>query len=359
MTAAKGIGRCAAILLVALAAGCTGGPSREDPAALAERLERKFERLERRDFAGQLLVAHQGKVLVMRGFGTMSPSGRRPLDAEAVMPLASVTKPITAAAVLALAADDELSLDDPAGRHVPDLAAQWAGVPIRTIMTHTAGLPGEIVNRDFDGTPRFEPVDRETFIRRLNRFHPDHAPGAVFDYSNVGYGLLAALIEIVSGRSFEDFVADELLVPTGIEGIGLQRPSWSAERLVTGREGASSFGHYFDQPMLHDGMGFHVRGAGDLMATPRGVLDWWRSIRDASLLPEPRPRQWLEPRVTEPDGSAYGYGWRFRQGRFGHVIGHTGMVLGFTVDFSWHVDRDLLVYINSADLRFPADELRP
>lgn len=350
--------RVAAILPAVLAAGCASSPDYQAPQALAEGLERKLERLSGQGFAGQLLVAHQGKVLVLRGFGTMRPSGRRPVDSEAVMPLASVTKPITASAVLSLAADGKLSLDDPIGTHVPELARQWGDIPIRMVMTHTAAIPGEIVNRDFEGRPRFEPVDRETLIERLNRFRPEHAPGARFDYSNVGYNLLAALIETVSGKSFEDYIADGMLGPAGVDGIGVQRPSWRAARLVTGREGTSSLGHYFDQPMRSDGMGFHIRGSGDLMATPRGVLEWWRSIRDGSWLPDRWLHQWLEPRVTRPDGTEYGYGWAFREGSLGRVIGHTGMVLGFTVDLSWYVDRDLLVYINSADLRFPADELR-
>ena len=163
MIAAKRIVQCAGILLALLAAGCAARPSHQDPKALADRLEQKLERLERQGFAGQLLVAHEGRVLALRGFGTMTPSGGETVDGDAVMPLASATKPITASAVLALAAAGRLSLADPLGMHVPELAAQWAEVPIRTVMTHTAALPGEIVNRGFEGKPRFEPVDRGTF----------------------------------------------------------------------------------------------------------------------------------------------------------------------------------------------------
>lgn len=344
-------------LLMALLAGCAAPPSAVDPGVLARDLERALARAERRGFAGQLVVVHGDVVLVKRGFGTMTPSGQRPVDGEAVMPLASVTKPITASAVLRLAGQGRISLDDPIGQHLPGLGEQWVDIPIRHVLTHTAGLPGEIVDRDYDGTPRFEPVDRQSFIERVNRFHPDAPPGESFDYSNVGYGVLAALIETVSGRSFERFVAAELLEPAGIDGIGLLEPGWPPGRLVTSRDGTASSGHYFDQPMLSDGAGFHLRGAGDLMATPGGVIDWWCAIREGRWLPESPMAQWLVPRVADPDGGAYGYGWHFRNGRPEREIGHTGQALDFTVAMTWYPDRDLLVYINSANARFRADEL--
>jgi len=344
-------------LLMALLAGCASLPPSDEPGALARDLERKFARAERHGFAGQLVVVHGDTVLVNRGFGTMTPGGERPVGVGAVMPLASVTKPITASAVLRLAGQGGISLDDSIGEHLPGLGEQWAGIPIHHFLTHTAGLPGEIVHRDYDGTPRFEPVDRENFVGRVNRFHPDAAPGTRFEYSNVGYGVLAALIEAVSGRSFEGFIAAELLEPAGIDGIGLLRVGWPRGRLVTSRDGTASSGHYFDQPMLADGAGFHLRGSGDLMATPGGVIDWWRAIREGRWLPEPLMTQWLTPRVADPDGGAYGYGWHFRDGRPGREIGHTGQALDFTVAMTWYPDRNLLVYINSANARFRADEL--
>jgi|GEM_PF-1763846 len=345
-------------LLAGLMGACVTLAAPADSNMLAERLIREMERAERRGFAGQLVVVHGEDVVVRRGFGTMAPDDSRPLNTEAVMPLASVTKPITAGAVLALAAEGRLGLDEPIGDHLPGLADHWASVPIRHFLTHTAGLPAEIVNRAWDGVARFEPVDRDTLVRRVNRSRPDHSPGAAFNYSNIGYNLLAALIEVVTEEPYEDFVAGSLLATAGVQGIGLRRPGWMPDELVAGRSGASASGHYFDQPMLADGMGFHLRGAGDLMATPDGVIGWWQAIRRQVWLSPPWLEEWLTPQVTEPDGSKYGYGWNFRTSALGPVIGHTGQVLDFTVDFSWYVDQDLLVYINSANSRFPADSLR-
>ena len=272
--------------LFLLAAGCASSPGLRQPSSLVNRLVADFERLESRGFAGQLVVVHGDEVLVRRGFGSFSSLDSRAVHASAVMPLASATKPFTARAVLALAADGRLALNDPIGDHLGGLADHWASIPVECFLLHTAGLPGEIVNRNWDGVARFEPVTREELIRRVNRFRPDRAPCSAFSYSNVGYNLLAALIEALTGQSFERFVTRRMLRQAGAHEIGLLEPGWTEQELVSSRGGLLS-GHYFDQPMLADGAGFNLRGAGDLMARPAGVIAWWQAVGAGDWLISP------------------------------------------------------------------------
>lgn len=348
---------CISVLFFLFVTGCASLPASRQPSPLVNRLIADIERLETRGFTGQLVVVQGDEVLVRRGFGTVSRSDSRAVDANAVMPLASVTKPITASAVLAMAADGRLALSDPIGDHLGGLADHWAAIPVECFVLHTAGLPGEIVNRNWDGVARFEPISRDELIGRVNRFRPDRAPCSEFGYSNVGYNLLAALIEAVTRQSFERYVTHRLLRPADVHEIGLLGPGWTARDLVSSR-GELRGGHYFDQPMLADGAGFNLRGAGDLMAGPAGVIAWWQAVRAGEWLPGGWLKEWLRPRVAELDGSRYGYGLQFRDSPLGPVVGHTGQVLEFTVDLSWYPERDLLVYINSADARFPASALR-
>ena len=339
-----------------LLVGCAALPSPDrGPESIAQELERALERAERGGFAGQLLVMHGQEVLLMRGYGRRRAGQPEPLDETAVMPLASLTKPFTASAVLALAAEGRLGLDEPIGRHLPGLAEHWANIPIEHFLTHTAGLPAEIVNRAWPGQPRFEPVQRDAFLRRLDHFQPDHLPGERFNYSNVGYNLLAVLIETLAEESWEEFLTGSLLATAGVSEIGLMRPAWNPDRLVSGRHGPNSSGHWLDQPMLDDGAGWHLRGAGDLLATPAGMASWWRAVRREIWLSQPWLAVWLTAQVDEPDGSQYGYGWHFRDSPMGPVLGHTGQALDFTSVLAWYREMDLMVYINSGDGRFRAD----
>jgi CubicO group peptidase (beta-lactamase class C family) len=345
-----------ASLILSLAA-CASLPLSDTLETGLDRLEAELARMEANGLVGQVAVVHAGEVLLLSGYGTMGVDDPRPVTPSAVMPLASLTKPFTASAVLALAADGRLTLDDPVGRHLVGLHSAWEAVPLEHLLTHSAGLPAEIHNRNWDGDPRFEPIDREELIRRVNRFRPDHAPGTGYNYSNVTYNLLASVVERVSGQPWESFLEERLLHPAGITGIGLLEPDWSPNQMVRGRAGGEDRGHYLDRSRLEDGLGYNLRGAGDLLARPRAIIKWFRAIRSGAWLPAPWLERWLQPRVTEADGSGYGYGLHFRDSPWGPVIGHRGGDRVFATDLSWFTEPDIMVYIASANARFEADVL--
>ena len=329
-----------------------------DPLQAVPRLEAVLARYEQHGFTGQVLIAKGDEALLLRGFGRTRPGGGQAVTPQSVMPLASITKPFTASAILALEADGLLRLVDPVVRHLPELPKAWSTVTVEQLLTHTAGLPAEIDIRAWPGHPRFDPVERDKFIAGLAEFQPRHAPGTVFNYSNVGYSLLGALIERVSGRSWEDFLHTRLLAPNGIEDIGFLGPGWPTERHVHGRARGQDRGSYFDQPRLADGVGWRLRASGDLQASAAGMLEWWRSIRRGSWLPAEAMSAWTTPRVPEADGSHYGYGLHLRATAVGQVIGHTGGDAAFTADWSWLTGHDLVIFVASADPDHPADALR-
>lgn len=322
-----------------------------------KRLDRALDGLEARGMVGQVLVADRNGLAYQRGMGSVTPSGT-PVTTGHVFPLASVTKPFTAAAVLALAADGKLELDDPLDRHLPELSPPWSDIPLDALLTHTAGLPAEIVNRAWEGEPRFEPVDRETFLERVMEFPPDHEPGKGYNYSNVGYGLLGAVIETVSGTDWETHLHHRLLEPAGLEDIGFRLPDWVPAMVVVGRDGGRTVPRYRDQPTLDDGIGFKLRASGDLQAPATAMAAWWQAVREKRFLDPETTELWLEPVVEKPDGTYYGRGWHHRDSRWGPITGHTGGDWIHSVDFSWFRDLDLLVYIATAEARHEADLVR-
>lgn len=345
----------ALICLVAALSACATalGPTLDIAALRAE-----LERLEQQGFAGVVLVARGDEVLLRNGYGRRVPGGGEPITPDTVFPLESVTKPFTAGTVLALAADGELALDEPVGTHLESLRPPWADIPLDALLTHTGGLAAEIVNRAWEGHPRFEPVDRDSFLQRVQEFEPDHPPGEHFNYSNVGYSVLGAVVEVVSGLSWEDYLYRRLLAPAGIEEIGFRRPGWDAGDVAVGRRDGEARPTFYDRPSLEDGVGWHLRATGDLHATADAVFAWWRALAQHEFLDERRTAEWLQPRVPEPDGSRYGYGWQFRDSPWGPTIGHTGGDRVYAVDFTWFPRWDLLVYVATAEAEFEADVIR-
>lgn len=337
--------------------GCAGTAPNNLADALAE-AERELDRLQARGLVGQVLVLQANRTLVSRGLGTLGPDSEQPVTMDSVMPLASMTKPFTASAVLALAADGKLELDDTLGHHLPDLSPAWHAVTIRQLLTHSAGMPAELVNRAWDGYPRFEPISRDELIRRLNQFAPAHRPGERFNYSNIGYNVAAALVEVVSGQSPEGYLDRRLLAPAGIGNLGLAIPDWNASDLVIGRRGRTVSDHHFFQPRVEDGMGWLSRGSSDLLARPAALAAWWHSLRAEQWLPQPWLQLFLQPQLDSWNGEQYGLGLEFRRDRHGKALGHTGSDLDFTVDWSWYPEHELMIYVALADRRWRADHIR-
>lgn len=162
-------------------------------------------------------VARDGEILWEAAFGWADREGRRPADAHTMYSLASISKPITATAVLRLAERGEIDLDAPINGYLGlGKLRAGAGDParatVRRVLSHTAGLPLHY-QFFYDGDGYGPPPEEETHDRYGVLVYP---PGEVYQYANLGYGLLDHLVARVSGRSYADHVRSEVFVPLGM-----------------------------------------------------------------------------------------------------------------------------------------------
>ena len=160
---------------------------------------------------GAQLAIHRNGRTVAAGYGEAEYGTGRAVTADTAFPVGSITKAVTAAVVLALAADGDLELDDPAGSHVPGLPAATAGITVRQLLSHTGGLPSGPSPEQVAG------LSAQRYVRHAAR--PEMLvlpPGAGFSYSNLGYVLLGEVITAVTGMSWADAVTAVLLRPLGV-----------------------------------------------------------------------------------------------------------------------------------------------
>lgn len=187
-------------------------------------------------------VWHRGEVVAERVAGEAS-SGE-PVTPETLFALASVTKPIAAATVMALVERGMVSIDEPVGRIVPEFRAGpdagaegvdpvlerlRPGISARQLLCHVSGLPEDIGTRE---TRYREMVSLDVVIDEYSRLPLQSAPGAELRYSNVGYGVLARLAERVSGRPFWALTDDAVLSPLGLRDIVANPAGHVLERVV-------------------------------------------------------------------------------------------------------------------------------
>lgn len=294
---------------------------------------------------GVYLVARSGQVLFAGAVGDSGDPGRSPLLVDSAFDIGSVSKQITAVAVLKLAAAGRFSVDDRVSAYLP--AFPYADVTIAQLMSHTSGIPdvlgdyearlrspGGASNAFVDGS------DIATFLEALGK--PAVAePGSRFAYNNTGYLVLAALVETVSGQPFAAFLEGDLFAPLGMANTLVRTPTSEQDiaNRVWGFRPRPAERRTFDQiPRLY------LRGAGGVYTTAGDLLLWQQALNRGFV------RADLWARATAPavlnDGTRipYGFGLGLKPDLDGQArISHGGQWRAFKADLSYFPGSDLVV----------------
>lgn len=181
---------------------------------------------------GCVLGIHGNGIDVTRAYGLADLERPVHNSVDSVFNIASASKQFTAAAVLVLAADGQLQLDDDISKYLPELSGLKQGITIDHLLNHTSGL------RDFRftdwmlGRDTLAQSNTDVLAYAARQKALNHFPGESHLYSNTGYVLLAVIVERVSGRSFQEFTRERLFQPAGMTNTRWETDS---QRLVNGR----------------------------------------------------------------------------------------------------------------------------
>jgi CubicO group peptidase (beta-lactamase class C family) len=170
--------------------------------------------------AVQIVVSHGGQIIYSEAFGVTDTKSATPATSRSPMQIGSVTKQFTAAAILRLAEQGALSLDDRIENYVPEFDPRGRTITLRNLLNHTSGIARDWYPPDVPADTT-APVTREHVIKNLNAKPFEFTPGKGWSYSNAGYMLLGYAIESITGRSFADFIHGEFAVPLGLIDTGV------------------------------------------------------------------------------------------------------------------------------------------
>jgi CubicO group peptidase (beta-lactamase class C family) len=192
--------------------------------------------------------------------------------------IGSIVKPMTLTAILRLCETGVLNMQDPLARHFPSAPAEKQGITLEMITRHRAGLP-DLFGNDY------QLVTRDWLVNKVLGCRLIAIPGEVEKYSNSGYSLLAALIEMKSGMPYENFVRQEVLLPAGVQRIGYRLAGWKNEDLAVGyRRFGLRWGTPLDHAWLPDGPGWNLRGNGGMLATAEDLSTWYEALWNGKVL---------------------------------------------------------------------------
>ncbi|HEX8737657.1 MAG TPA: serine hydrolase domain-containing protein, partial [Pyrinomonadaceae bacterium] len=254
---------------------------------------------------------------------------------ETVFEIGSVSKQITAAAIMLLVEEGKINPDEKISKYLPATPEAWKNVSVRNLLTHTSGIKSYTVLSGFELTKR---LTRDEFIKLLGAQPLDFETGARYQYSNSGYNLLGFIVEAVSGKSYWDFVRARIFKPLGMERSADRDPKYIIPNRATGYEweNGSLVGRDYD---LTD-----VFSAGAIVSTVEDLAKWDAALRgDTFLKKESKAQMWTPAILNDGKPYPYGFGFRLSEIRGHKIIGHSGQTAGFGANISRYVDDDLTV----------------
>ena len=248
-------------------------------------------------FSGVVLVAKNGSVVFEKGYGLANRAEKIPFTPQTVVQIGSNTKDFTAVAILQLKDRGLLDLQDKLSRFFPGAPEDKKDITVWQLMTHKAGFPLGLGSD-------FAPMSRQMLIDSAMAFKLLFPPGTRESYSNTGYALLAAIIEKVSGKTYDEYVRDNILTPLGLKHTGFLLPGFADPDLAHGyRTNGEDAGTMLSKAHAPDGPYWNLRGNGGMLSTVGDMHAFYRALFETDKLLKPETRN-LRFDPTQPIGLA-------------------------------------------------------
>lgn len=339
MKAGRVLGAVAAALFLSL--GLTVKAQDNKPAAEYSLGPDRVARMEQvidsfanaKQFMGTVLVAEDGRVVLDKSYGFANVEWQVPNTVESKFRLGSITKQFTAASILLLEQQGKLSTDDLVKKYMPDAPAAWDKITIYNVLTHTSGIPSFTDFPDYH-TNEVKPFTPEQLVALFKDKPLQFEPGTQWHYSNSGYVLLGYLIEKISGRSYGQFVRDNIFDPLGMKDTGYD----SFTTIIPHRASGYMPGPTGMQNASYVDMSIPL-SAGALYSTTHDLLKWEQGLFGGKLLNAVELKK-----MTTPFKQDYACGLIVTKGAGGHqMITHGGGIEGFNTSLAYFPDNKLTV----------------
>ncbi|NNE76039.1 MAG: beta-lactamase family protein [Pricia sp.] len=280
-------------------------------------------------FSGAVLVANNGEVVLNKGYGFADRTQKIENKPNFVFSTGSLTKQFTAAAIMKLEMMEKLHTDDNLSDYFENLPEDKKNITLRHLLTHTSGLPIALSSDDFKA------ITRNEYLNEALNAELQFEPGNDFSYSNVGFTLLAMIIEDTSGLSYEEFLHKYFFEPTGMSQTGYKLPKWNTKNFVHIYNGQKDNG---TSAML-TAPTWHLIGNGGILSTTHDMYKWVKALSGTTILSKKAKEKMFTPFKND-----YGFGWDVLDG--GNLRQHNGgSTLGNGAELRWFVRDELVTMI--------------
>ena len=239
---------------------------------LGRKIDDFLTRLSGFGYSGAMLVVKDGKTILRKGYGFANRSERVPNTPETLFDIGSLSKQFTAAAIMKLEQDGRLKTTDPINKHLKNVPQDKAQVTIHQLLSHTAGIARNVpLSPKGDPAIYYEEIDREEALKRVLPTELQFEPGTKFQYSNAGYVLLAAIVEMASGQRYQEYLKKNLFEPAGMRSTGFAGRWLPAVKQTLVARGHDELGEV-GNPLKWSGESWLDLGGGGIVSTARRPL---------------------------------------------------------------------------------------
>ncbi len=305
---------------------------------LETKIDNYFSKGVENGFSGAILVSKKGQIIINKGYGWANKKKKILNTSKTVFDIGSNTKQFTAAAILKLVEFNKLNLTDSISIFFTNLPIDKKNITIHQLLTHTSGF-ADAIGGDFDDT------STEQFFQEVFQTELLHITSK-FAYSNIGYSILARIIELVSEQSYESFLNTYLFKPLGMGQTGYLIPKWNPELLANGYtkniiDFGSSVTHYQDAGSIT----WHLKGNGGINSTQEDMYKWYKGLSSYAVL----NKSLFDKLTTSYVGNVsesfgYAYGWGITESdRDTKRISHNGSNGAFSHTIDWLPDENVVI----------------
>jgi CubicO group peptidase (beta-lactamase class C family) len=307
-------------------------------------------------FNGSVLVAENGKVIHKKGYGQANMEWDIPNAPDTKFRLGSITKQFTSALILQLVDEGKVKLDGKLSDYLPAYRKDVGDkVTIHQLLTHTSGIPSYTGLPGFFANVSRNPYTVDAFVKQYASNDLEFEPGSKFSYNNSGYFLLGAIIEKVTGKSYEQALKEKILDPLGMKNTGYDLHAPIIGKRATGYQlVANGYQHapYLDMSIPY--------AAGSMYSTVEDLYLWDQALYTDRVVSAQSKALMYKPALGD-----YAYGWVINKAEFGNGtpaaerIMHGGGINGFnTLIIRYPQQKHLIVLLDNTSQGESLDRLQ-
>ena len=287
------------------------------------------------------LVAKKGEVIYKKAFGMANMELDIPMRTDMIFEIGSITKQVTAVAILMLMEEGKLNLEDDITKYIGNYPVHGHKINIHHLLTHTSGLNNYTNIEEWTHLWRQDYTPSE-FIDIIKKFPMDFTPGEKWNYSNTAYFILGYIIEKASGIPYPQFIQEKIFAPLGMKNSMYGSHSKIIKNRASGYQKTDSLvnAEYLSMTQPY--------AAGALMSTVEDLYIWNKAVQSYKLIKEETTKKaFTNYTLNNGDPINYGYGWKLSEINGSPTVEHSGGIFGYLTNGIYLPNEDVYVIILS------------